>query len=238
MKRFNNIASVYDAQIPEHIRAHLVRKKTGIMVRALRRSPDIGSRGLDIGCGTGWHVKRMNELGYDVIGADIAVNQLHEAKRNNGHARFAAANAFELPFRDGEFDFAYSINVLHHMPSPAAQVAAYREIARVVREGGLFFLHEINTNNPALQLYMDCIFPRLRRIDDGHEIWIRPQQLPPVPEFDVMEIDYFTFIPDFTPLAAFKPLKALERFLEETSLAPFGAHFTAVMRRRETRDMQ
>jgi len=82
-----------------------------------------------------------------------------------------------------------------------------------------------------LRLYMDCIFPRIRRIDDGHEIWLRPQRLPDVSEFDIMEVDYFTFMPDFTPEFAFKTMRAVERVLEGTSLAPFGAHFAAVLRR-------
>lgn len=43
------------------------------------------------------------------------------------------ANLLDLPFRDGAFDAAFSIGVLHHTKDPEA---ALREIARCVRSGG------------------------------------------------------------------------------------------------------
>ena len=43
------------------------------------------------------------------------------------------ADIFAMPFRDGTFDMAYSVGVLHHTPDPAA---AFARVAAAVRQGG------------------------------------------------------------------------------------------------------
>ncbi|MBM4044397.1 MAG: methyltransferase domain-containing protein [Planctomycetes bacterium] len=236
MKRFNEIAHIYDAQIPEHIRLHLLDKKTRAMQRVLSAArATMGGqgtpKGLDIGCGTGWHVKRMCEMGFNVVGLDIAQRQLECARVNAAANRFAAANVLGLPFADATFDFAYAINVIHHIHLSRDQQAALAEIARVLRPGGMFFLHEINTLNPAIRFYMDYLFPRMRHIDDGRETWIMPTDLSNAPGFELAAVEQFTFIPDFAPRPLFWLMRPFEAALERTCLRKYGAHFVAILRR-------
>ena len=39
-------------------------------MRAVIAGHQVGRRGLDVGCGQGWYVARMRDLGFDVTGID------------------------------------------------------------------------------------------------------------------------------------------------------------------------
>jgi SAM-dependent methyltransferase len=155
-------------------------------------------------------------------------------------ARMAAAggalmqgDAQRLPFRDGSFDFAYSVNAVHHLPSPEAQAIAFREIARVLRPGGIFLLHEMNTRNPVFRLYVGYVYPLVRQIDEGTEHWVPPGALPGVPGAAWMdELQYFTFLPDFAPRGLQGALDRLERWLESSPLRRYSAHYQASLIKR------
>jgi SAM-dependent methyltransferase len=140
------------------------------------------------------------------------------------------ADASRMPYRDASFDFAYGINVLHHITDPDARARAFAEVVRVLRPGGQFLLQEMNSSNPVLRFYLGYVYPVMYPIDDGTEVWIDPRQLPAVPgarwEPDVR---YFTFIPEFVPEATMKGLAPLEQRLERSRISRAGAHFIARM---------
>ena len=232
--RFDDIASVYDAQIPEHVRLHLLRRKVDMMVVRLGDLDRATAVGLDLGCGTGWHVKRLHERGFaKVFGLDNSKAQLAEAQRNVGvdGAYLCLSDIRHLPCADECVDFAYAINVIHHLKSGAGQKATMAEINRVMKPGGLFFLHEINTTNPIMAFYMNCVFPRLKCIDDGLENWLTPEMLLHLPGFELLDVQYFTFVPDFTPKLVFPLMRRLEKRLESTALRRWGAHYMVTLRK-------
>ncbi|HZP58417.1 MAG TPA: class I SAM-dependent methyltransferase [Dehalococcoidia bacterium] len=47
------------------------------------------------------------------------------------------ADATDLPFEDGRFSAAVSFIMLHHVPTPGQQDELFREVARVLRPGGV-----------------------------------------------------------------------------------------------------
>ena len=136
-----------------------------------------------------------------------------------------------LPCADQSVDFAFAINVIHHLESREKQALTVRELYRVIKPGGFFFLHEVNTTNAVMSIYMNYVFPRLRRIDNGLEHWIVPDSLHGWPGFEVVSTSYFTFVPDFTPKALYPLMAWLERNLERSPLRPYAAHYMAVLRR-------
>jgi SAM-dependent methyltransferase len=148
----------------------------------------------------------------------------------------AAASVVSLPFPSGTFDAAYAVNVLHHAGDAVAQDAALAELARVVRPGGLVFVHEINTINPLFRLYMAYLFPLWKRIDLGTEVWLDPRRAPRgaarAEPLALTGVHYYTFLPDFTPRVLYRLLEPLERRLEASRLRPYAAHFSAVYRRQ------
>ncbi len=229
--RFDEIASVYDAQIPPHVRLHLLRRKTDMMIARLSHLDRARAVGLDLGCGTGWHVQRLQEHGFSrTFGLDNSPAQLAEARRRV-RSHLCLSDIRHLPYAAESVDFAYAINVVHHLESSAEQRATLAEINRVLKPGGLFFLHEINVTNPLMALYMNHLFPRLKSIDNGLENWIVPESLPHLPGFELLEIEYFTFVPDFTPRPVFPFMHRLEERLEAVGLGRWGAHYMATLRK-------
>lgn len=103
-----------------------------------------GSRGLDAGCGIGIHsVLLAEEVGPDgrVTGLDVSNEVLADAeevvtRRGLGdRVELQRGNVNALPFDDGFFDWAWSVDCVGHV-SVGDPAAGVRELARVVRPGG------------------------------------------------------------------------------------------------------
>lgn len=143
---FNSIAEDWD---------ELNRKVLGdfCLPDAVRQAVPAGcSIAVDLGCGTGEVLERLRDVSAQVIGVDGSPRMLELARRRFGRAsgsqnagiagdvRDEAAVSLRigeldhLPLRDAETDFACINLVLHHLSRPEA---AIREMARVLRSGGL-----------------------------------------------------------------------------------------------------
>jgi len=229
---FDAIDECYDAWLPLHYRSHLVTKKTAPVIARLKR----GAFGLDIGCGRGWYVHDLRAAGMRMVGVDVSARQLAAATTYlGGDVGLARASVLGLPFRRHTFDFAYIINVLHHLPTPAHQQAALQEMVHVVRPGGTVFVHEMSIRNPIFRFYLSYVFPIVKGIEEGTEYYLDPRRMDGVPGLRLSSVSFFTFIPDFVPAAVLPMLATLERRLETGPFAEYGAHFLAVYERVEGR---
>jgi ubiquinone/menaquinone biosynthesis C-methylase UbiE/uncharacterized membrane protein YbhN (UPF0104 family) len=228
---FDDIADAYDVQIPESRRHALLLRKTALM-KAVVAAQGSGRRGLDVGCGQGAYVGRMRALGFDVEGIDMSAGQVRLAARNAGGSEFVrVGSVLEIPAPDASFDFTYVINVLHHLGSVEEQRRAFRELLRVLKPGGLLFVHEINTRNILFRFYMGYVFPSLNCIDEGVERWLLAHKLHTYTEAQVVDVKYFTFLPDFVPAFVVRLLAPVERFLERSAVRVYSAHYMAVLRK-------
>lgn len=226
---FDDIADAYDVQIPESRRVALLDRKTRLMKAIIERR-GVGRVGLDVGCGQGAYVGRMQALGFDVSGIDASAGQVALAERNVGRTGLVrVGSALDIPAADESFDFLYVINVLHHLGSVEEQRRAFAEIFRVLKPGGLLFVHEINTRNLLFRFYMGYAFPSLNCIDEGIERWLLPHRLSQYTTEEVVDVQYFTFLPDFMPQLIARLLEPIERLLEGSPLRVFSAHYMAVL---------
>jgi ubiquinone/menaquinone biosynthesis C-methylase UbiE len=108
------------------------------LIETLRPRP--GNRILDVGCGEGiaevrlgrLHVSQMRLFGVDLMIERVMVAR-HEAAAHNQRVGYAAADACNLPFKDGAFDSTFSVALLQHI---ADAEGAVREFARVTGSGG------------------------------------------------------------------------------------------------------
>ncbi|MCG8554752.1 MAG: methyltransferase domain-containing protein [Proteobacteria bacterium] len=232
---FDELAPEYEDEISGHVRERLLDRKVTAMLSRLPRQKPL--RGLDIGCGQGWYSIELAKRGVLMSGVDASAGQIEQARRNAGEhavtADFRATSAVELPFADNSFDFVYAINVLHHVLDANDRRAAFREIVRVLKPGGSFFLHEMNTENPLFRFYMSYLFPLLKRIDQGDERWLLPSRLPAINgALWLDQVDHFTFLPDFLPAPLHRLLQGVERRLERSSRwRKLSAHYVAVLRK-------
>jgi hypothetical protein len=105
------------------------------------------------------------------------------------------------------------------------------EIGRVVRPGGLVFVHEMSARNPLFRLYLEYVYPITKGIEEGTEYYLDPRRATDLPGLRLLEVAHFTFIPDFAPRALLPWLARIEQRLESSPLAPWAAHFLAVYER-------
>ena len=100
----------------------------------------LDARVLDVGCGSGWATRLMAEKARDgrVVGIDIADEMIRlavESSTSYSNVEFKVASAETLPFNNGEFTHAFSMESLYYY---ADIPGALREIKRVLGPGGLF----------------------------------------------------------------------------------------------------
>lgn len=101
-----------------------------------------GDRVLDAGCGTGRALPFLRSaVGSEgtVIGADLTPAMLQAAvdAGRNRDAALLLADVVALPLRSESLDAVFAAGLLAHLPDPAENL---RELARVVRPGGLLAL--------------------------------------------------------------------------------------------------
>ena len=190
-------------------------------------------KGIDLGCGTGGNISHLQRTSAELAidGLDSSEKQIEHAKRKGLTNAFIHASMSDMvSVRNEEYDFSYAINSIHHLPSIETQTRTFDEVYRILRPDGIFIVHEINAKNPIIRFYMNHVFPRIRSIDDGSEIWLT-ERLVRETKFIVEEIDYFTFVPDFTPALMMGILTKLDQFLSNSMLSVLGAHVMYVLRK-------
>jgi ubiquinone/menaquinone biosynthesis C-methylase UbiE len=101
---------------------------------------------LDIGAGTGRFLSFVKSARPDwkAIALDLSEPYLKRARsalRGASDVEFVAAPAEAMPLADASVDAAVSIYLFHELP-PKVRAAAAKEIARVLKPGGVFVLAE------------------------------------------------------------------------------------------------
>jgi 2-polyprenyl-6-hydroxyphenyl methylase/3-demethylubiquinone-9 3-methyltransferase len=137
---------------------------------------------LDVGCGGGILSESMARAGARVLGIDLATQVLEVAKLHALEAgvqlEYAALAAEELARqRPGAFDLVTCMELLEHVPDPAATMAA---LAAAVKPGGTVIVSTLNRKPAAFAIailgaeYVAKILPR-----GTHEYlkFIRPAEL-------------------------------------------------------------
>ena len=112
---------------------------------------------LDYGCGGGNNACFFMEKGYQVWGVDVTPHVLPLVRSNiesrhldvRNAERFSVIDVLDpnLPFEDGFFDLCVSNQVLYYQPTESAIHDVCREIARVLRTGGVVFFTMMGQKN-------------------------------------------------------------------------------------------
>ena len=91
---------------------------------------------VDLPCGTGRFTGHLARSGYDVVGADISMPMMSEARKRLAPSPrlhgFLRADAERLPLASESTDCVMSIRFLHHV-DPPTRIEIVREMARVSR---------------------------------------------------------------------------------------------------------
>jgi 2-polyprenyl-6-hydroxyphenyl methylase/3-demethylubiquinone-9 3-methyltransferase len=116
-----------------------------------QHSPVAGKRLVDVGCGGGILAESMAQRGATVTGIDMGEAPLSVAKvhqRESGvEIHYLQSTAEQLAAKEaGNFDIVCCLEMLEHVPDPAAVVAACAELAQ---PGGALYFSTINRNPKA-----------------------------------------------------------------------------------------
>ena len=94
---------------------------------------------LEIGCGTGLILEKIQKMAKLDIGVDLSGEMLKIA--NSKGLRVVQGDVIQLPFEDESFDVTFSFKVLSHVPEIEKAIT---EISRVTKEGGVLILEFYN----------------------------------------------------------------------------------------------
>ncbi|OAN18796.1 malonyl-[acyl-carrier protein] O-methyltransferase BioC [Photobacterium jeanii] len=125
---FGRAAKRYDQSAEfQRIVGHRLMEKLPPMV-------SVGTRLLDLGCGTGYFSEQLAAKGYQVCAADLSEQMLAQAAQRCGDkVSYQQADAEALPFADNSFDVAFSTLALQWCQDLSVPLA---ELRRVVKPGG------------------------------------------------------------------------------------------------------
>ncbi len=141
-----------------------------------------GKRVLDVGCGGGILAESMAARGAEVTGIDLSEKALRVAELHLLESRakvryeLAAVDAYAAA-HPGAFDIVTCMELLEHVPDPAAMV---RACAQLVRPGGQAFFSTLN-RNPKSYLFAvlgaEYVLGLLPRGTHDYQRFIKPSEL-------------------------------------------------------------
>jgi len=141
-----------------------------------------GKRVLDVGCGGGLLSEAMARRGAQVTGIDMGKAPLNVARlhrlESNLEIDYRQATPEQLAEEEpGGFDIVTCLEMLEHVPDPAAVIAA---CARLIRDDGRVFLSTIN-RNPKAYLFAvlggEYLLKLLPRGTHEYSKFIRPSEM-------------------------------------------------------------
>ncbi len=223
---FDAVADAYDESLPDHVVKHYIDKRAAFV----REHVPIGSKILDVGCGTGVLAERLLHEGYDVTGADPFTAMLEHMKARDPRLKTVHAPGQSLPFEDGAFDFTYCVAVMHHVAEPKDVHDTLVEMCRVTKPGGHVLVWDHNPRNP----YWPILMKRVPQ-DTGAERLIPEQEILDglaAGRATPVEAKPLGLMPDFTPKFMTGTVARLERLVERTPLLNrFCAHNVILARK-------
>lgn len=98
---------------------------------------------LDVGCGSGWLLKRMRKLGWNVEGVDFDPKAVENAQKENLKVRLGSLE--DLHYPDNYFDAITMSHLIEHVPNPLQLLS---ECYRILKPGG--YLVVVTPNGESL----------------------------------------------------------------------------------------
>jgi ubiquinone/menaquinone biosynthesis C-methylase UbiE len=109
---------------------------------------------LDVGCGTGAHLKIYVDSGAECVGLDASPAMLEQASARLGdRADLELGDAIALPHSDSAFDLVFASLFLHEL-EPDVRAAALSEMARVTKPEGHILIIDYNVGALEMKGYL------------------------------------------------------------------------------------
>jgi demethylmenaquinone methyltransferase/2-methoxy-6-polyprenyl-1,4-benzoquinol methylase len=168
-RMFDRIAPVYDA-MNRVMTAGLDRRWRGITLDEVGVA--LGTRVLDVCCGTGDLAIGARARGAKVTGLDFSEQMLERARRKDANIDWVQGDALALPFEDKSFDAA---TVGFGVRNVADLDLGLRELRRILDDGGRVGILEITTPRgvlaPFYKVWFDRVVPLLGKVLPGGDAY-------------------------------------------------------------------
>jgi len=181
---------------------------------------------LEIGCGTGLILKKIQKVVRLGVGIDISGEMLKIAYSKG--LKVTQGNVVNLPFGNETFDVAYSFKVLSHVPDIEKAIA---EISRVTRKGGTLVLEFYNPFSFKFLInkgFYSHVYQHF------YSYWDLKKIIPPD-----LTLKYFRGVRIFTPFGFLLKVPVLSKiliYLEkkycETKFGFLGGYFSIILRKK------
>jgi SAM-dependent methyltransferase len=151
-------------------RHHVKKRRQWVeQVLATRKLHHSGetSAGLDLGCGDGANLHWLQSYFTSFYGSDYNLLRLLRAAKLGTNARLFMTDIRNYPAEDDCFDVIFFNHVLEHIPD---DVAALREVRRVLKHGGLLILGVPNEGAAFWQLAYR-LQPEIRKTTDHRHFY-------------------------------------------------------------------
>lgn len=220
--QFDLIAESYEKFIPQHIVLHYLNKRASFIKRLIKQGLV-----LDVGCGTGLLVNKLEHLGFTVAGLDSSAGMLKQMKRMK-RSNPICGTSESLPFKSDSFDLVLSIAALHHIGDKERITQSFLEMVRVAKPGAKILIWDHNPNNPYWPIFM-------KRLpwDDGVKRLIPLKEiLEDFKKMGVKRVEVYRkgFVPDFIPRILLPIAGLFELILEGMPIIRnFAAHNVIVV---------
>jgi SAM-dependent methyltransferase len=226
-QEFDRFATEYETTLERHTRiggeetSYFASYKVQAVRDAVALRGETGKiRILDFGCGVGQATPFFKQYfpQAELLGADVSSDSIVVAQQRNGSlAHYTLFGEDDpLPYEDGSVDIAITACVLHHIPH-AHHPRVLRDIWRVLRPGGFFFVFEHNPLNPTtVKIVNQCPF-------DKNAVLIRAgvmKRRMTAAGFEKVRVRYCLFIPGW--------LRWLRPIESALTWCPAGAQYFVV----------
>jgi ubiquinone/menaquinone biosynthesis C-methylase UbiE len=124
------VARSYDEWYETDFGKYAASAQNELMMNLLKPLP--GQSLLDIGCGTGNHLRLFGKSGVDAAGLEPSVFMLKRAKeKQEGECKLMLARGEQLPIKDDAFDLSILFTTLEFCQDPAEVL---KEVGRVTKK--------------------------------------------------------------------------------------------------------
>ena len=158
---YDSVAKIYDATRWAGVPAPVMKNILDAMRDALKGCRNI----LDVGTGTGRFAKFFEDAGFTVIGVDVSLSMMAQA-REKGVRNLVQADAHHLPFRDESFDGSIMIHVLHLVRDWVQVIHEAGRVTRKVCVSEAGDAEGFSARQKYLELREDMGYPT-NRLNDG-----------------------------------------------------------------------
>lgn len=122
-------------EIENPISSHGERRRAEVTTLLLQ--PKQNERVLDVGCGDGYQISYIADLAGYIVGVDVSIGKLKEAKKRLRNVDFIKASSEKLPFQLETFDKVLSLELLEHLRNPSQTI---NEIDLILKKRGILVL--------------------------------------------------------------------------------------------------